>query len=55
MMAVPLIYNNKEVTYKKLHLAFINKFDLNDEKYKSLIINEELVDFFTHDEAKEET
>lgn len=36
------------MTYKEIHLAFINQFNIGDQRYKSLIINEDIVKFFTH-------
>jgi len=47
-MGIPLRYNKKEMTYEELHLAFVNQFSFNDDRYSSLIINEDIVGFFTH-------
>jgi hypothetical protein len=54
-MGLPFKYNKKEVTYEELHLAFISQFSFKDERYSSLVINEDIVAFFTqigiHDES----
>ena len=47
-MGIPLRYNKKEMTYEELHLAFVNQFSFNDDRYSSLTINEDIVGFFTH-------
>jgi hypothetical protein len=54
-MGLPFKYNKKEVTYEELHLAFINQFSFKDERYSSLVINEDIVAFFTHVDIHDES
>ncbi len=36
------------MTYQEFHLAFINQFNFDDQRYQSLNINENTVEFFSH-------
>jgi len=45
-MGLPYRYNNGDCLYEDLHLQFVKQFNLYDDNYKSININENLIEFF---------